>query len=469
MTWSQPPEGEVGTKKPSDKPPELPPPPPSPKRSQFGLRHIMILSVLVAVVFGAISQAYRTRRDGDVIIAALTCGLCVVLFGLFLTQRLVRWSGVGWILIVISLTAMSVVMTGWLTLLIMPVVIGGIVLLVRRRRALEQDALLWVLALAAERGRPLGPAVTAHAYQTRGVHRLRALRLAECLDHGMPLPDSLDFVRKAVPPTAKVLVRVGQDSGALAEALRDAAESRSARPPGWESFGTKVGYLCLVLAILQSITAFILYFITPKFEAIFKDFGVDLPRVTIWMIVISHWVAETFTLPIFATAELLFLIYLAFAFFGYESLKVPFFDRLFLRRHSVLILRCLAMIVEGERPIDIGLQILARWYPTTWVRQRLAGAYLATNQGLDWIDALRRYRLLSRADVALLESARRAGNLAWALRELAEGSARRLGYRMQVVNQVLLTLVFLAVAGMVAMSALAYFYPLVVLIERLAG
>src|SRR5262249_30823821 len=38
------------------------------------------------------------------------------------------------------------------------------------------------------------------------------------------------------------------------------------------------------------IVGFILYFIIPKFEAIFKDFGVDLPKMTIWLIQGSHFI-----------------------------------------------------------------------------------------------------------------------------------------------------------------------------------
>ncbi len=468
MTWVEPWEGEVGLKGPTDLPPELPVPPPPPKRSQFGLRHIMILSAVVAVVIAAIAQFLRSGRADDLLLAVLTTALTIVGSGFFLTRWQARWSGLGWIVVVVGLTVFSIVLTGWLTLLIMPIVIGGLVFVVLRRRAVEQDSLLWVLALAAERNRPLGPAVSALAQQTSGVYRLRALRLAECLNYGMPLPDSLDFVRTSTTATAKVMVRVGHDSGSLAKALQDAAQSRSARPAGWQNFGAKVGYFFMVLAVLQVVTGMLLYFVTPKFEAIFKDFGIGLPSMTILVLTLSHWLTKFYVLPVLIMVQGLFVLYTAFAFAGYGSLKVPFIDRIFLRRHTVLILRCLAMIVGGDRPIGVGLQILARWYPTSWVRQRLAGAYLAATQGLDWIEALSRFGLITRSDAALLESSRRVGNLTWALRELAEGSARKLGHIMQIVNQVLMSFLFIGVCGLVGVFAVSYFYPLVILIERLS-
>ncbi len=439
------------------------------RRRQFGLRHLMMLSVYFAILFAEGARAFNTGREIDLILGVIALGLGFVGFGLFLTMRLARFTAVGWIIAFVGLTGMSVVMVGYFTIFTIPVMIGVVIHLVGRRRATQQEAMLWVLALASERGRPLGPAMAALAAQSTGVYRLRALRVAECLDHGMPLPESLDFVPPAVPATARVLIRVGHDSGALAESLRDAAVARSTRPPGMQSFGARLGYICLVIAVLQSIVSFIIYFILPRFEAIFKDFGINLPPVTVWIVMATHWVTSSYVFPVVTALELCLLLYLPYAFSGYGNLSVPLLDRFFLRRHSVLVLRCLAMVVAGDRPITMGLQILSRWYPTSWVRARLAGAYLATSEGLDWIEALVAYRLISRADAALLESARRAGNLPWALGELAEGSARRLNYRLQFVTQVLLTLLLLGVGGMVGFVAVAYFLPLTTLIASLSG
>ncbi len=221
------------------------------------------------------------------------------------------------------------------------------------------------------------------------------------------------------------------------------------------------------MLVLQSIVGFILYFIIPKFEAIFNDFGMPLPGVTVATIEASHWVSDGWILPIVTVLEWLVLLYLPFAFAGYAEMRVPIIDRIFLRRHAILILRCLAMVVEAARPIGVGLGTLAVAYPAKWVRERLAGVYLMTEQGHDWVDALWRFGLITRTDYALLESARRADNLPWALRELAEGSARRLGYRLQAIGQIGLTLLLLALGAFVGFVAVAYFLPLVHLIERL--
>ena len=60
-----------------------------------------------------------------------------------------------------------------------------------------------------------------------------------------------------------------------------AATSRSSQLPIWTAITARLSYILALLLAMQSIVAFILYFIMPKFEAIFKDFNVPLPPVTV--------------------------------------------------------------------------------------------------------------------------------------------------------------------------------------------
>ena len=75
--------------------------------------------------------------------------------------------------------------------------------------------------------------------------------------------------------------------------------------------------------------------------------------------------------------------------------------------------------------------------------------------------------LLRPVDAAVLASAQRVGNLAWALRETAAGGERRTGYWLQFCLQLLYPLLVLCVGGLVLSVAVAFFVPLVAIIEAL--
>jgi type II secretory pathway component PulF len=346
--------------------------------------------------------------------------------------------------------------------------IMGAGVILARRRSTRQDALLSILAIAAERGMPLATALVAFADQFQGKSYDRIMELASRLIWGNRLPEALDKSRRLVSADAILLAWVGEAAGKLPRALRMAANVRSTQLPIWTAITGRLSYILTLLLAMQGVSGFILYFVMPKLEAIFKDFGVSLPRVTVMVIEISHFLVVSgpvaFLILLFEVALLLFL---PFSFLSWGNYTVPLFDRILGRRHSALILRSLALIVEGGKPIAQGLSTLTEHYPTGRVRRRLRAVETDVQQGADWIDALKRHRLINPADADVLASATKVGNLAWALLTLADTTERRLVTRLQMVIQTLFPLVVVILGMVVFVLAMAYFVPLVALITEL--
>jgi type II secretory pathway component PulF len=397
---------------------------PQPGRAPMRLRHLMYLIAAMAVVFWLVLLAIDARLIGSL----------VVLVGLAFTFA---------------------------------AVLGGAVILARAR-ATRQDSLLSVLAIAAERGMPLAPAILAFADQYRGFSYRRITNLAVQINWGVSLPEALERSRKLVSRDAIVLTWVGQVSGTLPRALRMATYMRLHQLPIWTAISARLSYILGLLLAMQMITGFIMYFVIPKFEAIFKDFGVSLPQVTILVIEMSHFFIRYFFITTWIPLiEIGLLIFLPLSFLSWSNYTIPLFDRLLGRRHTALLLRSLALAVEGGKPISLGLSTLSQHYPTAWVRRRLLSVEKEVEQGADWIEALRHYRLIRSTDADVLKSAAEVGNLSWALLELAETAERRLAIRFQMVIQTLFPLVVVMLGASVFVMAMAYFVPLVSLISEL--
>jgi type II secretory pathway component PulF len=332
----------------------------------------------------------------------------------------------------------------------------------------RQDSLLWLLAIAAERNMPMSPAVAAFADQYWGMYYRRVMDLAAQLNWGTPLPEALERARKVVSRDAVLLAWVGQAAGMLPKALRLAAESRSSLLSVWMGIAARIAYVLGLLLGIQTITGFILYYIIPKFEAISADFGLALPRITVFVIEVCHgFIKYASPLAFIPMAEVIILVLLPFSFLSWGNYNVPFFDRLLGRRHTALVLRALSLVVEGGKPIADGLSVLTNHYPTFWVHRRLRKVEADVRQGTDWIQALWRRRLIRTADVDVLNSATKVGNLAWALTELASSAERRLALRSQLVVQTVFPLVVVMLGIVVFVMAVAYFMPLIQIIQGL--
>lgn len=367
---------------------------------------------------------------------------------------------------------LTMVMGAWILFFgILAVFIGsiGLTVVLARRGSTQQESLLWALAIAAERSQPLAPAALAFSGQFSGGFRARVQIFAALLEQGVSVPDALDEVGGLLNPEAELLVRVGATTGSLPHALRVAAAGRVTRQTAWGGIATRFAYLTVVLMKIQVVTAFIVYFIAPKYEAIFKDFGVALPQMTVTTLTVSHFLIRYFPLfLLLLVAEVVVFMLIPLGLFGVFRVDVPLIDVLFRRRHSALILRSLALTTEGGRPIPEGISVLARDYPSGWAKRRLRRVALEVERGADWIEQLTDNGLIRHSDEAVLASAQRAGNLPWALAEMAEANERRLGYRLQFWLQMLFPLLVVALGALVFVVAVAYFSPIVRLIEVLS-
>jgi type II secretory pathway component PulF len=366
------------------------------------------------------------------------------------------WMILGWLL-VIGIIAMSFAM------------IVGLGFILARMRVARQDALLRILAIAAERGMPLSTAVAAFADQFRGGSRQRAMNVIAALNAGSLLPEALEESPQAVSRDAVLMVWVGQATGMLPQALRLAGTSRSAQLSLWMATASRLVYLMGMILAVQAITGFLMFHIIPKMQAIFLDFNHSLPGLTLLVIQISRKISDyaPFSAMV-GIAEVILLVYIPFSFGGWMNYKIPILDRLFVRRHAGLIMRSLSLVIESKQSIAVGLSTLANHYPTRWVRRRLVRVETDVRLGADWIDALWRAGLLRRTDAEVLGSAASVGNLPWALRELAETTERRLSLRIRTAIQTLFPLVIVLLGVLVAILALGYFLPLVKLIEKLS-
>ncbi len=410
---------------------------------------------------------YETNSSLHVALLGVWLGVGLCYLGVWLAFRLGELAVVGWIFFVIGYVIITASMMGWLALPAVPIVIAILIYLHIQHRRNQQNGLLWVLAVATERNIPLAPGVEAFSIQNPGVFGERAHALATFLHRGKSLTAAIDWVPRAIPWDAAVLIHVGELTNRLAPALREAAESRVRRHSIFRDLIGRIGYLGLVVNVAQSVIGFIAYFIVPKFEAIFKDFGVDLPPVTrLFFLTTDHVSAYV---PWLGLAELVGLIYLAVSLGSRGWQGLPLVGRLFRLQHKAVILKSLALVVESGQPIDRAFTALAQGYPSARVQRKLQVALDLVRAGESWTAALDGVGLISPREMGLLDSASRVGNLAWALRALAESGERRLAYRLQIGSQLVFLAALLALGTLVLFFCLALFSPLVHLIERLAG
>jgi protein transport protein HofC len=383
----------------------------------------------------------------------------------YLTLRVI-----GWVLISMSVLVVLQILMGLLFgLLFWGVALVAIGNMLQRYQQAEKNALLWMLTIAAERQLPLVPAIEAFADEWQGTFGRRVRTLAEALRSGIPLPDALDRQRTLVSRRACTAARVGVESGMLGPALREAVWTHNAQEPIWHALAARLYYLLCVLFLGQAVVVGSVVYVAPRFQRILQDFNTPSSAVTRWLFDMMDSYVLFNGLVVMMFAQLFLLSYLLLHFLGWIPWELPLVDRLMRRMDQALVLRSLAWMTERERPMSAAILAVARSYHKGWIRRRLRRADLDMSKGVDWCSALRAQGLIDATQAAVLSSAQRAGNLTWALREMAAGSERRLAWRLQSLIVLIYPLVIIAIGIPTFFFVAGFLTPLASMIERMIG
>ena len=342
-----------------------------------------------------------------------------------------------------------------------------------RTEATRQMTLLWTLAVAVEKQVPVGSLLEALADEAGGSWRWKVRGLAELLAAGASIPDAIEALPGVLPRDTVAMIRVGATTGNLSGALREGARLARLRSErtGMRFQGTLL-YLCLLFSVLGLIGSFILIWIIPKFKSIFAGFDVKLPNLTqvligagdsglgivvclFPLVMTLLWMALSYSLEVIGWAPA-------------WSKPMQFTTRLLPRFKSPHVLRCLSIAVDGGRPLSDALKALAGMHPDILFRLQMTVVAEVVASGDDCWHALAGARMLNSGEAAMLDAARRVGNLAWALRGMADRIERRFEYRCQLMMEFVHPAMVVATGAVIGLFCVAIFLPLIELLNKLS-
>ncbi len=351
-------------------------------------------------------------------------------------------------------------------LFITAVVVG--LLAFRKHQLSMQRAFIRTLAIAVERRIPIAPTIRACAAERGAWPRRKMLFLAQMIESGVALPEAFARSKGLFPDTAMPVIQVGSQTGTLAKALRQFVDAGGRESDIWASLTAKLLWLALLLIYSAGILTFCMIKIVPAMEKIFMDFEIELPIATRMLVDVAQHSSIFSAFGLWGILLLFILVdYSLLRYSGWINFNLPGANR-FMRRFDMAgVLETIALVVERHQPLEPALATLAHTYPKSGIRRRLLEVWQDVQGGDDLSHSLTRRRLIKSKDAAVLQSAARVDNLAWALRQLADSQRRRFVYQLQTLMQVTFPPVVILVGAMVAFFVIGLFMPLVILVQGL--
>lgn len=210
-------------------------------------------------------------------------------------------------------------------------------------------------------GLPLESGLRALSEEIPSVRMKRALQdLSDRLSRG----ETLDQIAAAdvpdAPPALRGVIQAGVAAGQPAVVLEAWTEYGQRAREISRMIWWRLAYSVALIVVAFAILLFVLVYIIPQFSAIFKDFGVDLPEVTAFLIWLSSLLAEDWPLLLGGLAAVTIGIVVA-AWKMQPATRHRMFAAIPLvgaaRRNSSLAMLCqiLAVLVERRVPFPTAL------------------------------------------------------------------------------------------------------------------
>ena len=383
----------------------------------------------------------------------------------------IQLSLLGWLCVWLAVIGAIVGICGLtpiIFLLLGGVLVVGLMVWIRLRRA-EHRALVGAIAMAARRGVPIAEMARAYAGECTSGTRSRAMDLAEMVERGVPLDAAAVRAWLWLGTGTHTALRTGCALGALGSTLANEQKSGREIDEVLRPIAPRLWYLAVLLNVGILIVTFVMLKIIPVFDRMFADFELPLPAATVLLINAARFVVDLgpLSLLVFAAMSAVLLV-VTLIYIGALPRSLPVLDRIFRRYDGAVVLRNLAVAAERGVPLPAALELVGNVYPLRPVRRWVLAAAKRAAAGSSWCDSLRATGLISRTDAAVLRAAERSGNLAWAMREVADGLVRREVYRWQWWLNILGPLTVGALGVCVALIVIPLFLPLIALIQGLS-
>ncbi|MFA5147375.1 MAG: type II secretion system F family protein [Candidatus Omnitrophota bacterium] len=323
------------------------------------------------------------------------------------------------------------------------------------------------LASLLAAGVPILSAINIIAEQTENPGFKSALcDIHDAVKEGENFSDGLSRYPRAFSPLYIALVRTGENSGALPEALLRISDYRTKEDEMYSRLRMALAYPILMGVVGIGTVTFMLAFVIPRLTGIFVNMGQALPLPTRILIAISGGLRKWWWAIAIAAALAAFLVKAQArtkagrVYFSVLALTVPIFGKLTLKSELSRFSRTLSLLVESGIPILKAIEISIPVLENEVIKSQLAVSYRELEQGGSFGRSLKSSRLFPLFMTNLIIVGEESGKLGEALAEVANSYEKETDEAMKIMASLLEPLMILIMGLVVGFIVVAMLLPI---------
>lgn len=307
--------------------------------------------------------------------------------------------------------------------------------------------------------------------------------ISEEVEGGTALSEAMSKYPKAFNHLYVKMVAAGEVGGVLDIILQRLAEFMEKSERLKRKIKGAMVYPIVVVGIATIILTAIMVFIIPKFEEIFKDFGVDLPPLTMWLMATSRWFAGTMPGQVIPGWIMVlpspFILWFLFkiirktepgrAVTDMATLRIPVFGGLVRKTVIARFTRTLGTLIAAGVPILEAIKITKETSGNYVFEKALQGVYDSIREGEGFAGPLRESKTCDAIVVNMIDVGEETGELDQMLMKIADNYDEEVDVAVASLVSLLEPLMVVFLGGFVGLIVVAMFLPLVKMIQSLQG
>ncbi|MDX2037384.1 MAG: type II secretion system F family protein [Isosphaeraceae bacterium] len=299
--------------------------------------------------------------------------------------------------------------------------------------------------------------------------------VVEDIESGQTLSEAFSKHPKAFDRLYCNMIKAGEAGGALEAILQRLADFKEKAQTLKRRIKSAMVYPVVVITVAVAIVGFILYFIIPKFEAIFKDFGVDLPGMTIFLIKASHFVVKYFYVVLLSPLFIWILIKLIYRnktgayILDRILLMIPVMGTIVEKATVSRTMRTFGTLVQSGVPILESLNIVRDTAGNMVYERAFARIYDSIREGETIAQPLRESRVVDDIVVNMIDVGEETGDLDTMLNKIADNYDEEVETAVESLVSLLEPIMIVVLGGIIGFIVIALFLPLITLISKLSG
>jgi type II secretory pathway component PulF len=271
------------------------------------------------------------------------------------------------------------------------------------------------------------------------------------------------------------MVRAGEQSGALVQVLRRMAQHFQQFAEVQSKFTSALVYPAMVVCVGILMVTFFMFFMLPKFMAMFEGFDISLPLPTRILMGFSHAVTNVWAIlgTVLGVAVLAILIG---KFRASEQgkhkidewkMKAPIVGKVVRLNLFGQFARVLSTLLQNGVPVLTALKITEQVMPNYLVKEAVAKTREAVTDGKTLAQPLARSKIFPQLMVDLVKIGEETGDVPGALSNLADTYESELQNGLRVMTNLIEPVLIVAMALVVGFLLLSVMLPMFKLIANI--